>query len=94
MSILPLAGRQHYGFFNAGKSRLRELPGWKEWDVSAAVVANFDDHSFVSVADVSRWFGKNFSAYTHLEIPVGNKTSDYGSAPYQTATSAGVRFHL
>jgi hypothetical protein len=31
MSLSPLAGRQHYAFFNVGKSRLRERPGWKEW---------------------------------------------------------------
>ncbi|HEY1580957.1 MAG TPA: hypothetical protein VGF82_28140 [Terracidiphilus sp.] len=94
MSVSPLAGRQHYALFYAGKSRLRELPGWKEWDVSGSIVANFDDHSYTGVADVSRWFGKHFSSYLHLAIPHGNKTSDYGSAPYQAATSAGVRFQL
>jgi hypothetical protein len=94
LSISPNAGRQHYAFFNAGKSRLRELPGWKEWDVSGSVVTNLDDHSFVTVADVSRWFGNHFSAYVHLEVPQGSKTSDYGAAPYATATSVGVRFHL
>ena len=94
LSVSPLAGRQHYAFFNAGKSRLRELPGWKEWDVSGSVVANLDDHSYVPVIDVSRWFGNHFSAYTHVELPRGSKTSDYGAAPYQSATSAGVRFQL
>ena len=94
MSVSPLAGRQHYAFFNLGKTRLRELPGWKEWDVSGSVVANLDDHSYVPVIDVSRWFGNHFSAYTHIELPRGSKTSDYGAAPYRTATSAGIRFHL
>lgn len=94
LSVSPLAGRQHYAFFNAGKSRLRELPGWKEWDVSGSVVSNLDDHSFVGIADVSRWFGNHFSSYVHLEVPHGARSSDYGSAIYQTATSAGVRFHL
>ena len=88
------AGRQHYAFFNVSKSRLRELPGWKEWDVSGSIVANLDDHSFVAVTDVSRWFGTHFATYAHVEVPSGSKTSDYGSAPYQTATSVGVRFHL
>ncbi|HEY2466955.1 MAG TPA: hypothetical protein VGI45_03805 [Terracidiphilus sp.] len=94
LSVSPLAGRQHYVFFNAGKSRLRELPGWKEWDVSGSIVANLDDHSYVPVIDVSRWFGNHFSAYTHLELPRGSKSSDFGATPYQSATSVGVRFQL
>jgi hypothetical protein len=94
LSISPLAGRQHYALFNAGKSRLRELPGWKEWDVSGSIVANLDDRSFVAVTDISRWFGTHFSSYVHIEIPHGSNTSDFGSARYDTATSAGVRFHL
>ena len=47
-----------------------------------------------AVLDVSRWFGNHFSSYVHLEVPSGGKTSDFGAAPYGTATSAGVRFHL
>jgi hypothetical protein len=93
-NISPLAGRQHYAFFNAGKSRLRELPGWKEWDVSASAVTNLNDHSFVAIADISRWFGTHFTSYVHLDIPHGSSTSDFNAARYQTATSAGVRFHL
>jgi hypothetical protein len=94
MSISPLAGRQHYTFFNASKSRLRELPGWKEWDVSGSIVANLNDHSSTGVFDVNRWFGNHFSSYMHMEIPHGSKASDYGSAPYSSATSLGVRFQL
>jgi hypothetical protein len=93
-SVSPFSGRQHYAFFNVGKSRLRELPGWKEWDASGSIVANLDDHSYVPVFDVSRWFGNHFSAYTHIELPRGSKASDYGAAPYRSATSVGVRFHL
>ena len=92
--VSPLAGRQHYAFLTAGKARLRELPGWKEWSVSGAIVANLDDHSYTPVFDASRWFGNHFSSYVHLEAPHGGPTSDYGSAPYSTATSAGVRFQL
>ena len=94
MSVSPLAGRQHYAFLNAGKTRLRQLPGWKEWDVSSSIVANLDDHSLVGIVDVSRWFGNHFSTYVHVENPTGSKSSDFGAAPYDTATSAGVRFHL
>ncbi len=92
--VSPLAGRQHYAFVNAGKTRLRELPGWKEWDISGSLVANLNDRSWTGVADVNRWFGKHVSAYVHLEIPSGNKTSEYGAAPYSAATSAGLRFQL
>src|SRR5579863_562212 len=94
MSVSPLAGRQHYAFINVGKTRLRQLPGWKEWDVSGSVVANLDDHSTTGIVDVSRWFGNHFSSYVHLEVPTGSKASAFGSVPYSTATSAGVRFHL
>jgi hypothetical protein len=94
MSVSPLAGRQHYAFFNTGKTRLYGLPGWKEWDVSGSVVANLDDHSLVGIVDVSRWFGNHFSSYMHIEVPFGSKTSDFGATPYASATSAGVRFHL
>lgn len=92
--VSPLAGRQHYAFFTAGKARLRELPGWKNWSVSGAIVANLDDHSDTAVVDVSRWFGNHFSSYLHLQAPHGSRTSEYGSAPYTTATSMGVRFQL
>lgn len=94
ITLSPLAGRQHYGFLNVGKTRLRELPGWKEWDLSASVVANLDDRSDVAIADINRWFGNHFSFYLHLEIPRGKQTSEYGAAPYAAATSIGIRFQL
>jgi hypothetical protein len=94
MSISPLAPRQHYLFLDAGKNRLRELPGWKEWDLGAYMVANLNDHSFAAIFDVNRRFGDRFSTYMHLEIPAGKPASDYGSTPYSAATSMGVRFQL
>jgi hypothetical protein len=94
MTLSPLAGRQHYGFFDVGKNRLRELPGWKEWDLGAYVVTNLDDHSYTAAFDANRRFGNRFSTYLHVEIPGGSKTSDYGAAPYSAATSVGVRFQL
>jgi hypothetical protein len=94
MTISPLAGRQHYGFFNVSKSRLRELPGWKEWDLSGGVVTNLDDRSYTPIVDVNRWFGKHMSSYLHMTIPAGSRTSDYGAAPYATSTSIGIRFQL
>jgi hypothetical protein len=94
MGVSPLAGRQHYAFLTAGKARLRERPGWKEWSLSGSVVANLDDLSYTPVFDASRWFGNHFSSYVHVEIPRGSKTSQFGSAPYSAATSVGVRFQL
>jgi hypothetical protein len=93
-TLSPLAGRQHYLFLDAGKSRLRELPGWKEWDLSAYAVANLDDRSYTAVFDANRRFGNRFSSYLHLEVPSGSKKSEYGATPYSTATSIGVRFQL
>lgn len=92
--ISPTAGRQHYGFLTAGKARLRERPGWKQWGVSGSIVANLDDRSYTGVMDASRWFGNRFSSYVHLEVPRGSNTSEFGAAPYSTAASVGVRFQL
>jgi hypothetical protein len=93
-SASPIAGRQRFFFFDVGKNRLRELPGWKEWDVSGYLVANLNDLSYTAILDTNRRFGNRFSAYLHLEIPRGGRTSGYGAAPYSTATSAGIRFQL
>jgi hypothetical protein len=92
--VSPLAGRQQYGFLNVGKARLRERPGWKKWGVSGSVVANFNDRSYTGDFDANRWFGNHFSSYLHVEVPRGTRSSEYGSAPYSTAASAGIRFQL
>jgi hypothetical protein len=94
MTVSPLAGRQSYAFFTAYKDRLRELPGWKQWDLSAAMVTNLNDHSYTAIFDANRRFGNHFSSYLHLEVPHGSKASDYGATPYSAATSVGVRFQL
>lgn len=94
MAISPLAPRQHYLFLDAGKNRLRELPGWKEWDVDAIAVANLNDRSYTAIFDANRRFGNRFSSYFHMEIPVGKSRSEYGATPYSAATSVGVRFQL
>jgi hypothetical protein len=94
MTISPFAGRQHYLFIDAGKNRLRELPGWKEWDLGAYMVANLNDRSYTAIFDANRRFGNHFSSYLHMEIPAGSSKSEYGSTPYSAATSVGVRFQL
>jgi hypothetical protein len=93
-TISSSAGRQHYAFLYAGKSRLRELPGWKQWDLSASMVENMNDKSYIVILDANRRFGNHFSSYLHLQLPHGGKTTDYGATPYTVATSVGVRFQL
>ncbi|MGD0731472.1 MAG: hypothetical protein ABR956_09410 [Terracidiphilus sp.] len=94
VTTTPLIGRQHYAFLTAYKNRLRELPGWKQWDLSAAAVANLNDSSYTAIFDATRRFGSRFSTYMHLEVPAGSKSSEYGQTPYAAATSVGVRFQL
>jgi hypothetical protein len=94
MTIAPTAGRQNYGFIYAGKSRLRELPGWKQWDLSVEIVDNLNDRSYTGILDANRRLGNHFSSYLHLEVPHGSRASDFGATPYSVATSIGVRFQL
>jgi hypothetical protein len=89
------SGRRYYGFLRIAKSRLRELPGWKEWDIAADFVANFRDSSRVAVLDIARRIGSHFTAYTHGEVPAGRKAhAEFGLAPYSSILSAGIRFQL
>jgi hypothetical protein len=94
MTVSPLAPRQNYLFIDVMKSRLRERPGWKEWDIDGYAVSNLNDGSYTAAFDANRRFGNHFSSYLHLEIPAGSKTSEYGQTPYSAATSVGVRFQL
>lgn len=94
MSISPSDGRQHYAFLNASKSRLRELPGWKQWDLGASMVENLNDRSYTVIVDATRRFGSHFSSYMHMEIPEGSKGSEFGVTPYTASSSVGVRFQL
>jgi hypothetical protein len=88
-------GRQHYGFLRVGKARLRELPGWKEWDVTASLVSNFDDGSRIGVFDAGRRFGNRFHAYLHAQTPGGKRSrSQFGAIPYSALVSIGVTFQM
>jgi hypothetical protein len=93
-TVSPIAGRQHYAFLRAGKSRLRERPGWKQWDLAGSLVENLNDRSYTAVFDVERRFGNRFSSYAHVEAPTGKKASEFGAIPYATSTSVGIRFQL
>jgi hypothetical protein len=88
-------GRQHYGFLRIGKARLRELPGWKEWDVTASLVSNFDDGSRIGVFDAGRRFRNHFHAYLHAQTPGGKRSrSEFGAIPYSALVSIGVTFQM
>jgi len=89
------AGRQHYAYAGVSKARLRELPGWKEWNVSVALVENLDDRSHIAVIDGGRLIGDHFYAYTHIQAPAGKRgRSEYGAISYSALVSLGVRFQL
>ncbi len=91
----PGGGRPCYGFFYAGKSRLRELPGWKEWDVSGSVLTNLRDRSRMLILDVNRRFGNRLSVYGRAQAPAGAKwRSEYGMIPYAALLSCGFRVQL
>jgi hypothetical protein len=88
-------GRQHYGFLRVGKARLRELPGWKEWDVTASLVANLDDGSRIGVFDAGRRIRNRFRAYLHAETPAGKRSrSEFGAIPYSALVSIGATFQM
>jgi len=89
------AERQRYGFVRFGKSRLRERPGWKEWDVTVSLVASLGDGSHIAVLDAGRRFGKHFYAHTHTQSPTGKRNASvFGAIPYSALASIGVTFQL
>jgi hypothetical protein len=89
----PRNGR--YVFFYVGKSRLRELPGWKHWDVSFSVVANATDHSRIQILDVTRRLGDHLSATLRAQSPSGKRwRSEYGMIPYSAQLSMGFWYRI
>ncbi len=91
----PAPGRPRYVFARIGKARLRELPGWKHWDASFALLANTSDRSRMIIADLSRRIRDQFSAYGHAELPGGRRwRSEYGMIPYSALLSIGLRYQI
>ena len=87
--------RRRYGFLHVGKSRLRESPGWKEWDLSASLVCNLTDRSRVAILDAGRRVGNHLYFTARAELPSGRKArSEYGMIPYAALVSGGFRLHL
>jgi hypothetical protein len=95
IGLSAAAGRQNYGYLRVEKARLRELPGWKEWDVTASLAANLGDRSRIGVLDAGRRIGNRFYAYLHGQTPGGNRTrSQFGVIPYSALISIGVTFQM
>jgi hypothetical protein len=89
----PRVGR--YMFLSVGKSRLRELPGWKQWDVSVALVANTSDRSRILILDITRRLGDHYSLTARAESPGGKRwRSEYGMIPYSALVSMGFRYQI
>jgi len=89
----PRLGR--YIFVSVGKSRLRELPGWKQWDLSLAMVANASDRSRILILDVTRRVANHFSLTARTETPGGKRwRSEYGMIPYAALVSLGFRCQI
>lgn len=87
--------RGRYGFIHVGKNRLRELPGWKEWDLGFSIVSNLKDRSRIAVFDATRRLGQHYSVYGRVQAPAGPKwRSEYGMIPYAALVSAGFRVQI
>ena len=88
------ASRRHFYYARIAKSRLREIPGWKEWDVFTSIVGTFADGSWAIVSEVDRRLGHYFTAYGRVLLPGGSPQSQFGAIPYDAFTSLGLKFQL
>ena len=89
----PRLGR--YAYLSIGKSRLRELPGWKQWDLSLGLLANTTDRSRIVILDVTRRVADHFSLTAHTQTPGGKRwRSEYGMIPYSALVSIGFRYQI
>ena len=91
----PAPRRGRYAFLSVGKTRLRELPGWKQWDVSLGLVVNTTDRSRILTLDVTRRLADHFCLVEHTQTPGGKRwRSEYGMIPYSALVSVGFRYQL
>ena len=82
-------------FVGLNKARLRELPGWKEWDLGASIVASLSDGSALVILDVERRLGLRWTLHGRLLLPRGGRPdSEYGMIPYTSQASIGLRCQL
>jgi len=91
---LYTADRPQYAYGSLGKSRLRALPEWKQWDLTLSAVSRINDASGLVIFDSTRRFGNHVEWYLHGMLPFGSRHSEYGITSYASATSIGVRLHL
>ncbi len=85
--------RRNYGFLRVAKSRLRELPGWKEWDVAGSLIADLRTGTRIAVFDVSRRIRDNFTIYGRTEAAGRIKPrSEFAMIPYAALFSLGFRY--
>ena len=90
---VPRLGR--YLFVSVGKSRLRELPGWKQCDLSLALLANTTDRSHMLILAVTRRVADHFSLVGRTQAPSGKRwRSEYGMIPYSALVSIGFRYQI
>ncbi|MGD0012985.1 MAG: hypothetical protein ABSD56_00965 [Bryobacteraceae bacterium] len=91
----PAPGAPRYIFFHAGKSRLRELPGWKHWDLGFSLLANTTDRSRMVIFDAARRVANHLTFTGRAELPGGKRwQSEYGMIPYSALLSIGFRYQL
>ncbi len=87
--------RRHYALVTANKARLRELPGWRDWDLAATALVNLSDGSLIAVLDAERRLGLRYAAHLRVTTPAGARSrSEYGMIPYTTQVSIGLRFQM
>jgi hypothetical protein len=87
-----LTERRSYVFFGLNKGRLRERPGWKDWDLGLVLLASLRDHSRLIIVDVQRRVRLRYALHGRLTLPGGGKgVSEYGMIPYAAQASLGLR---
>jgi hypothetical protein len=87
--------RRHQALLSVSKARLRELPGWKQWDLAFALLVSLSDGSRITIVDVARRFGGHFTLQGRVSVPAGARgASEYGSIPYTAQLSLGFRIQL
>ncbi len=87
--------RRHYLFVGVNKGRLRELPGWKEWDLGLVVLTSLSDHSRMVILDVERRLRLRYAVHGRVSLPAGkNGSAEYGMIPYAAQVSIGFRVQI
>ena len=87
--------RRHYAFLHIGKSRLRERPHWRDWDVGAVLLLGLSDGGRMLILDLERRVGQRFALHGRLSVPGGSAaTSEYGMIPWTSMASVSLRYQM